>query len=320
MEKIIECINLSKSFPFDGREKEVIKNLNFSMYGGNICSVLGLNGAGKTTLVRMLSGILLPDYGTISIFGKNYKDNEKYIKSSLSVCIGGDRSFYYKLTALENLEFFGLLNGISKKILRERIQESLRIVGLELERNELVETFSKGMKQKLLIAKALLNDSKLIILDEPTSGLDISSQFQFRSLIKELNFDKHKSILLFTHNLSEAEELGGSINILHNGKLINQNDSKSFIKSIDYKFKTKIIVNNIIDDNMLKNIKGVLFRDRIKNFDGYVYSFYCKDVNIENLIYGLIDKENIVSIEKLTLTLDDYLFLKFRGFENECNY
>lgn len=217
MKNVIKCDGVHKSF----FANKILNGFSFTMSEGDISGILGLNGAGKTTLVRILSGILKQDEGDVEIFGLRYENNENKIKSQIGVVLGGDRSLYYKLTAKENLVFFATLYGVDKKKIDSRVEYVLDRVGLINKRDELVETFSKGMKQRLLIAKALMTEPKLLIMDEPTSGLDIAGQFQVRTLIKELNSVDGVSVLLFTHSLSEADEVCQKINILHNGRLID---------------------------------------------------------------------------------------------------
>ena len=281
-----------------------------------IQGILGLNGSGKTTMVRLLSGILRQDSGDLRIFDHTYDRQESLIKKMLGVVVGGDRSLYYKLTAKENLYFFGRLYGIKKKELNTLIDRNLERVNLIHVKDDLVETYSRGMKQRLLIAKALISNPKLLILDEPTSGLDISSQFEVRSLIKELNIEKSLSVLLFTHNLSEADELCTKLNILHNGKLINTTKDKKFIK--DSKFNKKITIITEKRKSYFCNIKNeeLLLREESRHQKGYQYIFYSEGLNVEeHMKEAFLDKKDIISIQKENLQLEDYLYIKFKGLE-----
>ena len=286
------------------------------MEKGEIQGILGLNGSGKTTMVRLLSGILRQDSGDLRIFDHTYDRQESLIKKMLGVVVGGDRSLYYKLTAKENLYFFGRLYGIKKKELNTLIDRNLERVNLIHVKDDLVETYSRGMKQRLLIAKALISNPKLLILDEPTSGLDISSQFEVRSLIKELNIEKSLSVLLFTHNLSEADELCTKLNILHNGKLINTTKDKKFIK--DSKFNKKITIITEKRKSYFCNIKNeeLLLREESRHQKGYQYIFYSEGLNVEeHMKEAFLDKKDIISIQKENLQLEDYLYIKFKGLE-----
>ena len=316
MDLIIECNDIFKEYSKGKDVKKVLKGLDFTMEKGEIQGILGLNGSGKTTMVRLLSGILRQDSGDLRIFGHTYDRQESLIKKMLGVVVGGDRSLYYKLTAKENLYFFGRLYGIKKKELNTLIDRNLERVNLTHVKDNLVETYSRGMKQRLLIAKALISNPKLLILDEPTSGLDISSQFEVRSLIKELNIEKSLSVLLFTHNLSEADELCTKLNILHNGKLINTTKDKKFIK--DSKFNKKITIITEKRKSYFCNIKNeeLLLREESRHQKGYQYIFYSEGLNVEeHMKEAFLDKKDIISIQKENLQLEDYLYIKFKGLE-----
>ena len=316
MDLIIECNDIFKEYSKGKDVKKVLKGLDFTMEKGEIQGILGLNGSGKTTMVRLLSGILRQDSGDLKIFGHTYDRQESLIKKMLGVVVGGDRSLYYKLTAKENLYFFGRLYGIKKKELNTLIDRNLERVNLTHVKDNLVETYSRGMKQRLLIAKALISNPKLLILDEPTSGLDISSQFEVRSLIKELNIEESLSVLLFTHNLSEADELCTKLNILHNGKLINTTKDKKFIK--DSKFNKKITIITEKRKSYFCNIKNeeLLLREESRHQKGYQYIFYNEGLNVEeHMKEAFLDKKDIISIQKENLQLEDYLYIKFKGLE-----
>lgn len=316
MDLIIECNDIFKEYSKGKDVKKVLKGLDFTMEKGEIQGILGLNGSGKTTMVRLLSGILRQDSGDLRIFGHTYDRQESLIKKMLGVVVGGDRSLYYKLTAKENLYFFGRLYGIKKKELNTLIDRNLERVNLTHVKDNLVETYSRGMKQRLLIAKALISNPKLLILDEPTSGLDISSQFEVRSLIKELNIEESLSVLLFTHNLSEADELCTKLNILHNGKLINTTKDKKFIK--DSKFNKKITIITEKRKSYFCNIKNeeLLLREESRHQKGYQYIFYSEGLNVEeHMKEAFLDKKDIISIQKENLQLEDYLYIKFKGLE-----
>ncbi len=316
MNLIIECSSIFKEYRKGKDVKKVLKGLDFTMEKGEIQGILGLNGSGKTTMVRLLSGILRQDSGDLRLFGHTYDRQESLIKKSLGVVVGGDRSLYYKLTAKENLYFFGRLYGVKKKELNNLIDKNLERVNLIHVKDDLVETYSRGMKQRLLIAKALISTPKLLILDEPTSGLDISSQFEVRRLIKELNIEESLSVLLFTHNLSEADELCTKLNILHNGKLINTTKDKEFIK--DSKFNKKITIITENRNPYFSNMENeeLLLREESRHQKGYQYIFYSEGLNVEeHMKEAFLDKKGIISIQKENLQLEDYLYIKFKGLE-----
>lgn len=312
MKNVIKCDGVHKSF----FANKILNGFSFTMSEGDISGILGLNGAGKTTLVRILSGILKQDEGDVEIFGLRYENNENKIKSQIGVVLGGDRSLYYKLTAKENLVFFATLYGVDKKKIDSRVEYVLDRVGLINKRDELVETFSKGMKQRLLIAKALMTEPKLLIMDEPTSGLDIAGQFQVRTLIKELNSVDGVSVLLFTHSLSEADEVCQKINILHNGRLIDPLILEKSARDVNLEKKYTIICDKRIDKHIMEEIYGFRIREEIRVSNGFQYTFYgCREESAMNVEAKVGNEVCISSIMISDLELEDYLYIQFKDLE-----
>lgn len=211
---IIETHHLDFSFT---SHKKVLHDVNLSVPRESIYCFLGPNGAGKTTTLRLLLGLLKAKPHTISIFGEELLANRRSILARTGSLIE-QPSLYAHLTAAENLEVYRLAYLCS----RERISEVLQIVGLHHASNQLVKTFSLGMKQRLSIAIALLHDPQLLILDEPTNGLDPEGIVEIRQLIKRLHSEFGKTILVSSHLLSEVEKIATHFGIIHKGKLLFQ--------------------------------------------------------------------------------------------------
>lgn len=199
-----------------------VQDISLEIPKGKIIGVLGINGAGKTTTIRMLASIIEPSSGTLTMNGVDAIKNHLWVKERINVISGGERNLYWRLTAKENLKYFGSLYGLSGTALKEKIAELLKIVGLEESADIPVERYSKGMKQRLQIARGLINDPEYIFLDEPTLGLDIVIAKEIRTMIKELASKEKKGVLLTTHYISEAEELCDYIYVLDKGKMIAQ--------------------------------------------------------------------------------------------------
>lgn len=197
-----------------------VKDVSLEIPKGKIVGLLGINGAGKTTTIRMLSSIIKPSSGTLSMDGVDAVKNHRWVKERINVISGGERNLYWRLTARENLEYFGKLYGICGRELEERIRYLLEIVGLEEAADTPVERYSKGMKQRLQIARGLINNPEYIFLDEPTLGLDIVIAREIRELVKRLALEDEKGILLTTHYINEAEELCDYIYIIDQGRMI----------------------------------------------------------------------------------------------------
>ena len=227
-EQKIIATNLAKNYVIKesalfGRKKKIVsavKDITLEIPKGQIIGVLGINGAGKTTTIRMLASIIAPSSGTLTMNGVDAVKNHRWVKERINVISGGERNLYWRLTAIENLKYFGSLYGLSGVKLKEKIAELLKIVGLEEAEDIPVERYSKGMKQRLQIARGLINDPEYIFLDEPTLGLDIVIAKEIRTMIKELAQEGKKGVLLTTHYISEAEELCDYIYVLDKGRMI----------------------------------------------------------------------------------------------------
>lgn len=212
-----------KSGLFGRKQKRVIhavKDISLEIPQEKIIGVLGINGAGKTTTIRMLASIIAPTSGSLTMNGVDAVKNHLWIKERINVISGGERNLYWRLTAKENLRYFGSLYGLSGDDLDKRIAYLLRTVGLEEAANVPVERYSKGMKQRLQIARGLINDPIYLFMDEPTLGLDIVIAKEIRNLVSDLAHKEGRGILLTTHYISEAEELCDYIYILDKGRII----------------------------------------------------------------------------------------------------
>lgn len=224
MDNIIDVRGLKRSFktPKNG-EFEAIKGIEFSVKEGEIFGLLGPNGAGKTTTIKILTTMLAPSEGEAKVFGFDTFSEAKKVREYINFVFGGERSLYWRLSARDNLAYFADLYKIPFKDQKELIEKLIAQVGLSEFIDKKVETFSKGMKQRLQIARALLNNPKVIFLDEPSIGLDPVGAKELRELIKKLS-KEGVTILLTTHYMPEAEELCDRIAIIKKGKLLAIDD------------------------------------------------------------------------------------------------
>lgn len=196
-----------------------VDDLTFSVGRGEVFGLLGPNGAGKTTTVRLLNGLYQPSGGSMRVLGFNPTTQGEQVRRQTGV-LTETPALYERLTALQNLDFFAILADMPLKARRARIQELLEFFDLEKRARDRVGTFSKGMKQRLALARALLNRPELVFLDEPTSGLDPESAQQVHTLINNLRRRDGHTVFLCTHNLVEAERLCDRLGILKNGRLL----------------------------------------------------------------------------------------------------
>jgi lantibiotic transport system ATP-binding protein len=211
---IIETRRLYFSFQTG---QKILNDLNLQVPAGSIYGFLGPNGAGKTTTLRLILGLLKKQEGDITLFGKHFHANRLEILRRIGSLIE-QPSLYLHLTGKENLEVFRLTYQCNKN----RINEVLQLVGLMQAANKKAKNYSLGMKQRLAIAIALLHDPKVLILDEPTNGLDPNGIIETRELIKQLNREFGKTILVSSHLLAEVEKMATHVGIIHKGKLLFQ--------------------------------------------------------------------------------------------------
>ena len=213
METAIETENLTRKFG----DITAVDHINLRVSKGEIYGFLGPNGAGKTTTIRMLTGVLKPDYGTIVIMGYDIQKHPIQVKEQISV-VPEMANAYLDLTAWQNLMLMGELYGVPKHDTRDRADRLLGELGLHERRSKLVRGFSKGMRQKLILCMALLPDPKVLFLDEPTGGLDVESSRLIREMIRGLN-QAETTVFLTTHNMDEANQLCDRIAIINHGRI-----------------------------------------------------------------------------------------------------
>jgi ABC-2 type transport system ATP-binding protein len=202
---MITVKNLTKEF----EKVTAVKDISFSIGESEIFGFLGPNGAGKTTTIRMLSTLIGPTSGTISIDGKDPKKNGTYIRSIIGL-LTETPGLYEKISAYANLEYFSSFYDMPDDKRTANIEKFLKMFGLWERRDDLAGTYSKGMKQKLALCRALIHEPKMLFLDEPTAGLDPASAHMVRSFIKSLKEEKI-TVFLCTHNLTEASSLSDRV-------------------------------------------------------------------------------------------------------------
>ncbi len=213
MQSVIEVKHLSKQF----KDTLAVDDLSFSVNQGDVYGFLGQNGAGKSTSIRMLLTLIKPTSGEIKIFGKDLSSNRSEILRQVGAVIEKPDMYKY-LTAYENLRIFAKMSGI--KVTRKLLMDQLEMVGLADRAHSKAKTYSQGMKQRLGIAVALVNNPQLIILDEPTNGLDPQGIADIRNLILHLSRKMGKTVLVSSHLLSEIELIATRMIIIHKGKKI----------------------------------------------------------------------------------------------------
>ena len=218
MNVVARTNNLCKYYGRHG-EIKAVDQLNLEVYEGETFGLLGPNGAGKTTTVRLLNCIIKPTSGTATVAGHDILKNPDDVKRVTGL-LAESPGLYEKLSAYEFLEFMAALYDVPRDIVPHRIEDLLKLFGLSDRRNHLLEGYSRGMKQKVLLAAALVHDPPILFLDEPTSTLDPRAALMVKDLIKELSDQAGKTIFVCSHILPIVEELCDRIGVINQGKLI----------------------------------------------------------------------------------------------------
>lgn len=252
MELIIK--NISKKY----KNKIAVNNFSFTFNSG-VYGLLGANGAGKTTLIRMLCGVLKPTQGSIT-FNDIDVSHEKY-RDALGY-LPQDFGYYSEFSAKDFMYYIGSLKGLTKSQTKIKTKELLEIVSLSDVEKKKIKTFSGGMKQRLGIAQALLNNPKILILDEPTAGLDPKERVRFRNLISELG--KEKIVILSTHIVSDIEYIAKNILIMKDGQIL-QNGSLEQIINIIHEKVFECVVDNQTAQALIQKYTVINIRKQDEN-------------------------------------------------------
>ena len=207
-----------------------VDGISFDIKKGELFGLLGPNGAGKTTTVKMLTTLLIPTSGSARIADMDIVRDAEKIRSHIGFIFGGERGLYWRLSGVDNLRYFASLYYVDPEVAKKRIEYLMELVGLEDRGKEKVEGYSRGMKQRLHIARALIHDPEILFLDEPTIGLDPVGAREMRQMVLNLQSEK-KTILLTTHYMFEADALCQRIAVINHGKIIAM-DTPTNLKQI----------------------------------------------------------------------------------------
>lgn len=248
MENCIICKNVSKSFCNNQEKIKVIDDITLSIQEGEFVLIGGRNGSGKSTLLKIIIGLLLPDSGEVEVLGKDVAESWKKLSVDMGVVLSSDRSLYWKLTGEENLYVFGKIYGVKKRELKDRINKLLSEFNLDYCRKQLVENYSTGMKRKLMICKALINNPRVIIADELLNGLDPQSYMDVINILIKLN-KKGITIIMVTHILHDMPK-NSRVILLKSGNIVFDDR----LEALEY--KTEITISATIDGKEIKEISS----------------------------------------------------------------
>lgn len=292
---MVKIDSLNKSF---GRIK-ALDNLNIEVKKGELLGIIGPNGAGKTTAIRIICCILQPNSGEVTVGGYSIHHDQIKIKSMIGY-LPEEPNLYERFKARDLLQYFGELYGVPKNQLDSRIEELLELVGMSKRADDRINTFSKGLRQRIGIARALIHDPEVIIFDEPTMGLDPATSITIRNFIKELKGDK--TVILCTHYMDEADLLCDRVAILNQGKIRDIGTPKSLKEKIhgDIILKVRVYEPQKIDTHRItafESVEGVNLEG-----DQFLISLHNRE-DISNIID--IFGSQAVSVNTKEPTLDD---------------
>ena len=265
MPPVVEAIDLHRTYrtttgTFRRRslEVEAVRGVSFAIEEGELFGLLGPNGAGKTTTIKMLITLLIPTSGQARVLGRDVVEDARWVRERIGYVFGGDRGLYERLSALDNLRYFAELYGVEPGRQRARIEELLELVGLQGREKERVEGYSRGMRQRLHIARGLLHDPPVIFLDEPTIGVDPVGARELRRTIFGLK-EAGKTVLLTTHYMFEADALCDRIAVVARGKIVAEGTPRDLKEQVSDGVVVEIEVYGIENGKVesLREIDGV---------------------------------------------------------------
>ena len=238
---------------------QALRGISFAVERGELFGLLGPNGAGKTTTIKILTTLLLPSSGSARVLGLDPASDAAQIRRRVGHVFGGDRGLYDRLSALDNLRYFADLYRVPIREKRARIEAMLELVGLEGRERERVETYSRGMRQRLHIARGLLHDPEILFLDEPTIGLDPVGAREVRETIADLRA-QGKTILLTTHYMYEADELCQRLAVIAKGQFVGEGTPSEL--------KARVLDRTVIEIETFGTDETAL--ERLRRVDGVV--------------------------------------------------
>lgn len=303
---VLEAHHLRKTYRYQGKAITAVRDVSLKIAAKQVLAFLGANGAGKTTTIKMIAGLILPDEGEVRILGRD-PHHDSQARRMLGAVLEGNRNLYWRLTPEENLEYFGVLRGLSRRVARQRGQELLERFELLSKRRTTVQTLSRGMQQKLAIAVALVHQPQLLLLDEPTLGLDVEATESVKLLIREIA-KEGCAILLTTHQLHIAEELSDRVAIINRGEIIAEKPTADLIRQFSGTAYT-IELETTLD---------LLRTSKIEALGGVVQAktIYVSQPETLYQVFNVLNPLTIVKVEKDQANLTEIFLKLVRGGSN----
>jgi ABC-2 type transport system ATP-binding protein len=286
---------------------EAVRGVSFEIAEGELFGLLGPNGAGKTTTIKMLITLLIPTSGTARVLGYDVVKDAREVRRRIGYVFGGERGVYERLSGYDNLRYFAELYGVPPKEIRPRIEYLLELVGLKGREQERAEGYSRGMKQRLHIARGLLHDPPVVFLDEPTIGLDPVGARELRATIASLA-DAGKTILLTTHYMFEADALCDRIAVINRGEIVAHGTPADLKRGVAKGTIVEVEVFGVPDGttDRVRTLEGVLGVSIEEREQAQVLIVQSRaDVELTSAILGTLDGANVGRISRREPTLED---------------
>jgi len=305
---MLEAVELTKHF----KKNKVVDGLNLFIEKGETVGLLGPNGAGKSTTISMISTLISPTDGDVRLKNESVLRDPQSLREVLGV-VPQEIALYTDLTAKENLEFFGRINHLKGGLLKERVTQVLDQIGLTERRNDIVKTFSGGMKRRLNIGVALLHEPEILIMDEPTVGIDPQSRSYILEQVKRLNQEKGMTIIYTSHYMEEVEFLCDRIYIMDKGHII-ASGTKEEIKSVLSSESTIVIKLEKMVPSFTEGLSAIPSVMNVTSSEKEIVMVIPKEQNLFNQVFQLAEDTGavILSIDRKTPTLED-VFLHLTG-------
>jgi ABC-2 type transport system ATP-binding protein len=289
------------------KEIEAVRGVSFGIEKGELFGLLGPNGAGKTTTIKMLITLLIPTSGTGRVLGYDVVKDAREVRKRIGYVFGGERGVYERLSGYDNLRYFAELYGVPGRIQKQRIEELLELVGLKGREQERAEGYSRGMKQRLHVARGLLHDPEVLFLDEPTLGLDPVGARELRATIASLT-DAGKTILLTTHYMFEADALCDRIAVIARGKILAEGTPGDLKRGVAQGSIVEVEVYGVAEETIesVRGLDGVLAVSVEERDQAQVLVVQTKaEVELTQAILGHLNGANVGRISRREPTLED---------------
>jgi ABC-2 type transport system ATP-binding protein len=286
---------------------EAVRGVSFEIEQGQLFGLLGPNGAGKTTTIKMLITLLIPTKGTARVLGYDVVKDAREVRKRIGYVFGGERGVYERLSGLDNLRYFAELYGVPPKEIRPRIDHLLDLVGLKGREHERAEGYSRGMKQRLHIARGLLHDPPVVFLDEPTIGLDPVGARELRATIASL-VEAGKTILLTTHYMFEADALCDRIAVIDKGEIVAEGTPADLKRGVAEGRVVEVEVFGLPEGtaDRVRALSGVMSVSVEEREQAQVLIVQTQaDVELTHAILGSLDGANVGRISRREPTLED---------------